>query len=221
MKKVLLTSVAALGVAILPLGAADAADYSAAPVFNWSGFYAGLHGGFLNADVTITEDITVAGTASGFIGGAYAGYNFPPMMAPNLVLGVEADVGFGDINKPAPPILPDEADDVFGYNLDWNAHFRGRIGLPIGDGNIMPFVAGGLALAGFHVRQETLPVGGTYVGGTIGAGVDVAFSPSLVGLAEVLWDCFADKTYTFGSDEYTAHLSTFTARIGIAYQFPP
>jgi outer membrane immunogenic protein len=214
MKKVLLSTAAALGVAMLPLGAADAADYSAAPVFDWSGFYAGLHGGYLHGDIDIDDEgIPVSGTISGFVGGALAGYNFAT--APWL-WGVEADVGFGNPTGSGAPSGQDAVLDLFSYDFHWNAHFRGRVGVPVGDGSVVPFLAGGLALAGFDVIEEA-SLGGTYVGGTIGGGVDVAFSPTVFGRAEILYDAFGSKTY----DDYTVNLSTFTARLAIAVKFPP
>jgi outer membrane immunogenic protein len=59
-----------------------AAVYNPAPAFTWTGPYVGLQGGYGWGGGTI-------GT-SGWIGGAYAGYNF--QTGTNLVLGIEGDI---------------------------------------------------------------------------------------------------------------------------------
>jgi opacity protein-like surface antigen len=98
---------------------------------------------------------------------------------------------------------------LYDYDLHWNAHLRGVLGFA--HGSFKPFVAGGLALAGFDVTEYGLPVGGTYVGWSLGGGVDVRFTEKIIGRAEVLYDDYGAKSY----DDFDAGLSGWTARLAI------
>src|SRR3954454_306044 len=126
MKKILLSSVALLGLsaaafaADLPSRRAAPAPYVAVPVFTWTGFYVGVNAGygFSNNDrnglgaynVTGAGDVSPAifapGTTitqgaldrdnSGFVGGGQIGYNY---QIGQWVIGVEADLQYADLNK--------------------------------------------------------------------------------------------------------------------------
>jgi outer membrane immunogenic protein len=93
MTRTLLFASAAIGAAMLPLGAANAADaFRPARAFDWTGFYAGIHAGWLNGDVNIHEE-NGGGNISGHIWGFLAGYNFYYPPAAPWLLGAEADFG--------------------------------------------------------------------------------------------------------------------------------
>jgi outer membrane immunogenic protein len=125
MKKLLLSSVALLGLSV----AASAADlprraappvYAPVPVFTWTGFYVGVNAGYAwgdnNNDGTVfvpagalAPGVPVAGTTvntfglgvgnggddGGFTAGGTAGYNW---QAGGFVFGVEGDINWADIN---------------------------------------------------------------------------------------------------------------------------
>eukprot|EP01036_Dinobryon_divergens_P051150 gene51150-68474_t len=107
MKKLLLTTVAAFGLAT-PAFAADipaagepvAPAYIAPAAFNWSGPYIGVHLGYgFNGEFNDAID-----GASGFVGGLQAGYNvqFDP-----LVVGIEAEISYTDLSETSGPIKAD------------------------------------------------------------------------------------------------------------------
>jgi opacity protein-like surface antigen len=102
----------AIGVAVIaalmgrPALAADMAVKAPvpAPIYSWTGFYAGLDGGGAWATQTASDAfvclVAVCGAnavppafgtlkGSDFIGGLYAGYNF--MLAPKWLVGIEGD----------------------------------------------------------------------------------------------------------------------------------
>src|SRR3954453_8829253 len=130
LKLALLASIAgcALGQGSLPASATDIAvprmyakapPMVASPVYDWSGFYAGIHGGYAADPATGTFDprgFTTASTSAGPLiffdqttpafgfsespkggfGGFQIGYNWQPLGSPWL-FGVEADASFGRI----------------------------------------------------------------------------------------------------------------------------
>ena len=105
MKKLLLSSVALLGIAGFAAGA-TAADLpsrqpvmAAIPIFTWTGFYVGVNAGF--GFNTNDEDVFVPGIGfvgsnndGGFVGGAQIGYNY---QIGQLVIGVKTDLQYADL----------------------------------------------------------------------------------------------------------------------------
>ena len=193
--------------------AAIAADVyePAAETYDWAGPYVGLHAGYLWGDADVTEEgLLSGGSVDGLIGGIVAGANF---QTGNLVFGAEGDFGLTDADGTG-----DNAIDVYTYDMDWNAHLRGRVGLAMD--NTVFFVAGGLALTEFHLGYENLlPPGGTYTGWTIGGGVEHAFSDSWVAGAELLYDDYGSKTYDFVAETVKVDLDALTIRASLKFNF--
>lgn len=195
-------------------GVASAADVSVPAAYDWSGFYGGVHAGYLWGNVDLT-DVGVAvpgGSFDGFVGGPLAGFN---MQHDNLVFGFEGDFGWSnaDGQGTALPPTPD-----FAYDLNWNGHIRARAGLAAD--NFLFFAAGGLALADFDVTEVGgPPTGKTYTGFTIGGGVDVGFSENLIGRVEYFHDEYGKASYTIGVDPYTSDISSDTVRAALIYRF--
>jgi outer membrane immunogenic protein len=87
-------------------------------------------------------------------------------------------------------------------------------------GGVMPFVAGGLALADFDVTEGggiMSQSGGLFTGWTVGVGADVRFSDRVFGRAEVLYDDYGSKQY----DTFTASLTGWTARVALILKLGP
>ena len=215
MRNSLLATTAALGIAMMPLGAAQAQT-----PFDWSGFYAGLHGGFLSGDVNLTGilDGMLGGPISGLIGGPLAGYNFAPttFFSGPVVFGVEGDFGLAGATGTGTSQTADNSIDLYyHYDLSWDAHLRARAGIPMG--NFMPFIAGGLAFADLNITETGgAPQGGLYTGWTVGTGADVALGNNMVGRAEVLYDDYGTKAYT----DYSASLTAWTGRVALIWRLP-
>jgi outer membrane immunogenic protein len=196
------------------LGVSSAAD--ARPLDSWHGFYVGAHAGSLGGSVNLTETSGPGdprGAISGFIGGPLAGYAFTPA---TLAFAIEGDLGFGSVNGTGlflPPVVI--TTEEYFYHLTWNAHLRGLVGLP-GGGPITPFLAGGLAFADFNVTEESSPgiTGAVYTGFTVGGGLNAEFSPTVTGRAEVLYDDYGNRTY----DDFSVHLTTWTARVALIFR---
>ncbi len=142
MRKIMLLAAAAALVSA-PAFAADftrPTAYVSAPGYNWTGFYVGAHGGYASGR---TQDITNAGAQErdlyGAFGGGQAGYNY---QIGSVVLGVEADVSYGDISSSwgganqFDPYYGKDAANLFGTA-------RGRIGYAFD--RVLVYATGGLA----------------------------------------------------------------------------
>ena len=193
MKKFLLGTVALVAFAA-PAAAADLAarPYTKAPppmiatVYDWSGFYIGVNGGWGTSQNCWTN--TAAGgvavapategchDADGGTVGGQIGYRW---QAGNWVFGLEAQGNWADFNGSnaslvAVPAINRSKIDAFGL-------FTGQVGYAAN--NVLFYVKGGAAVT--DNRYEGL-VSGTVIdrseqtrwGGTVGAGVEYAFAPN-------------------------------------------
>jgi outer membrane immunogenic protein len=210
MTRSVLMVTAAVGFAVLPLGAADAQT-----PLDWSGGYLGVHAGYLWGDVTVDDGVFPdGGPIRGPVAGGLFGYNFAMTPVPPVVFGVEADFGLANVTGIGGTCFPCGDNVVtYGYDLDWDAHFRVRAGMP--GGTVMPFLAAGLALAELNVTSDEM-FGGVFVGGTVGGGVDVKLGPRVIGRVEGLYDWYARKNYDF----YSVDFHAFTARAALIVRLP-
>lgn len=111
----LVAAATAASAADLPRRAAPPV-FTPVPVFTWTGFYAGINAGYAwnsdsarlhnadgEADTTkYISDLGIARTrphSSGFAGGAQLGYNYQFTPGSGLVVGLEADAQYTDLNK--------------------------------------------------------------------------------------------------------------------------
>ena len=212
-------------------GAALAADVSepVASTYDWSGPYVGVHAGYLWGDVDVSyEELTnIGGEIDGFIGGGLVGFN---LQSDNLVFGVEGDFGLtgADGNGSRECIIDiDCTTEIYSYDYDlnWNAHLRGRVGLAM-DRTLL-FVAGGLAIAEHELgaTYDNLMSGSgteTHYGFTIGGGAEYAISDNLLLRVEYLYDDYGEERYNFGKDpgdHYDVDLTTHTVRAAVSYKF--
>ena len=176
MRKTIVGTVAILAIS----GAAHAADYQRpvfkapppppAPVMHWTGFYAGLNGGYSFGQARSTAfsgtagEVEISKRVDGWLGGVQAGYNW--QTSSNWLLGVEADFQItgeraglgvsggstrttvlgGDFN------LVSTLAAANSYSMPWFGTFRGRLGYVI-DPQVLLYATGGLAVA--DVKYET------------------------------------------------------------------
>lgn len=198
-------------------GYANAADYvEPGPTCgNWSGLYVGAHAGYLwgngKGDSDDIADIDANIDPDGFIGGALLGANF---QADCLVFGVEGDIGFGDV---------DGSDNDVGIGIgadaevNWNGHVRARLGYSAGE--VMPFIAGGLAVAGVDVDSDLGDDSNTHYGFTLGAGLDWAVSESFIIRAEYLYDNYGKETYDIDDTDIDGDFDSHTVRAALIWNF--
>ncbi len=178
-----------------------------APVFTWTGIYAGLNigGGWVDPS-----------NVSGVVGGGQIGYNYQFATAP-IVVGLEADFQGTSIARRG----------VFGAetSLPWFGTVRGRAGLTLLDNRLLVYGTGGFAYGEVKygwggARNDTL------TGWTAGGGVEYAFLPDWLAKIEYLYsDISKDYAgswnpitgiYTVGHERHT---KINTVRAGVNYHF--
>jgi len=133
------------------------------PVYDWTGFYAGLSGGATWGTATWSSDPdgtqgTVSGS-SGIIGGTI-GYNMQNIGA--FVVGEEFDISWRKFNFtiPAATCMPS-----CNLESDWMATARLRLGVPVG--RFLPYVTGGMSMGDFVAQVP---------GGLLGHSGNVTFN---------------------------------------------
>ena len=243
MKKILLVtaSLIALGAAA-PAVAADLAarPYTKAPamiaaVYDWSGFYVGVNGGWgssRNSWDSVTPFLVGpegSNNANGGTVGGQVGYRW---QAGTWVFGLEAQGNWADFKG-------SNASTLFGpgfvNNSKTNAFglFTGQVGYAAN--NFLLYVKGGAAVTSNSYRINTAAGAlfgttsdDTRWGGTIGVGAEYAFAPNWsVGL-EYDHLFMQDKTYNFtngagvlvGNDRVRQDVDLFTARLNYRFGGP-
>lgn len=188
-------AIAATIVAAVSAHAADIARpvYKAPPVvvpmYDWSGFYIGINGGWGRADYDHNFNIAghynlVAGdtfsySKSGGVLGGHLGYNW---QAGAWVFGVEGSImkTWLDSDVQISPFFP--ATDTWQSKVDWVATVTGRVGYAWN--NVLGYVKGGWAYSSYNdYVQDTfdyVSVDGKKSGWTLGGGVEFALSPNWI-----------------------------------------
>lgn len=145
-------------------------------VFSWTGPYLGAHVGVRFAEhhdwmfFEPTGTVLTGTSSTSLVGGLHAGYNW--QMSPSLLVGVEADISYGQndasLAGSAPPfatVANQLSTPGLGFNtvtttsttltqrmaseLDWTGSLRGRIGLT--NDRMLFYFTGGLALGHIEV----------------------------------------------------------------------
>lgn len=205
MKSVLVTAVAlALGAGLVSANAADiqrrampakAPEY-VTPIYNWTGPYIGISGGYGWGNSNF-------GDPDGGIFGATLGYNW---QMGNLIAGIEGDISWSGL----------EDDTAAGsINNDWLGTARGRLGFNAG--RFMPYVTGGLAVG--NIDASIAGVGSsnsTEVGWTVGAGVEAAISGPWTAKVEYLYVDLGEGDSIGG---VRPDFTTSIVRAGLNYRF--
>jgi outer membrane immunogenic protein len=183
MKRIFATIAGAAGL-MFGVSAAHAADMVDSCADTWTGLYIGAHAGYQTGD---TDTVGAVGDVDidGIVGGGLAGYN---VQYCQFVVGVEADIGFGDVDGASGAVT----------DFDLQAQGHGRVRLGWAWDSVMPFVAGGIALADMDVRVGAGKDSHTHAGFSIGGGLDVMVSDSVVLRAEYIYDNYESRNYAIG-----------------------
>jgi len=168
-------------------------------LFNWTGFYAGIHGGYAWGNAAGLNP-------NGFVGGAQAGYNF--QVSPSGVLGFETDISATSID--------DKAGGVK-FGVDYLGTIRARAGYTVD--RAMFYATGGAAYG-----RGALEVGGLsntqfHWGWTLGGGVEAMVTPNVSARLEYLYVDLAKETYQSVVGPTSVGYKTNIVRGGLNYRF--
>ncbi len=198
------------------------------PVWSWTGPYVGLHVGAVDGDLDGTVDVEdpivserVTTDPNGIMGGIQAGYNY---QFDSIVLGLEGDVSFGDVDDVVYPTIvgfPARVEP----EIEWMATIRGRLGWAWD--RTLFYATGGVAFTDVKAKIDAGPAGSdsdksSYFGWTVGGGVEHAVSDSISLKAEYLYADFGKEKFSFFDDYITsddAKLTTHTFRVGVNWLF--
>ena len=210
MKKILLTTTALIALGIAPAAAADLAarPYTKAPIavaaYNWSGFYAGINGGWGSSrnrwDETSLGVALSEGShdATGGTVGGQIGYRW---QAASWVFGLEAQGNWADFK--GSNVIPLAAAFTDETRIDAFGLFTGQVGYAAN--NVLFYVKGGAAVTSNRYRvlatgtgvQLANTVDDTRWGAAVGVGLEYGFAPNWSAGIEYNHLFMQDKTYNF------------------------
>ena len=204
---------------------ASSADLGRKPVYkapammaayDWSGFYAGIVGGWAWDRTSQTNTSTGAPTGGfsgdgGMIGGP-AGYNW---QMNNIVFGLEGDMSWARVEASTTTNCPAGCNS----RLDWLGTARARVGF-VGGGNWMAYGTGGAAFAGIHSWSGANSGDDTKTGWAAGAGVETKFAGPWSAKLEYLYTDFGQTdAYSTPTPVVNDYTRTHVLRAGVNYQF--
>jgi len=181
--------------AVLMTSSAFAADLTNEPVpvaapesFSWTGFYAGVHGGYgwgdvdysFNDDGHYNDDAgdKFGHSVGGGVFGGQVGYNY---QINNFVLGIAGSLSWSDIGKSG-VVSPFDDDDIWETKVDWYGTVTPRIGYAFDRAQI--FAKGGLAFGRVsnyvHDNSDYVEAKDTRTGWTVGAGAEYAVTNNVL-----------------------------------------
>ncbi|MGE0232656.1 MAG: outer membrane protein [Flavobacteriaceae bacterium] len=243
MKKIVLSTVAALALSTAAAYAADMPQAQApipygAPGFNWAGFYAGLHAGYITGDADVTSIASTGGATDrvpgnfyttdvdGAVFGGQLGYN---CQFGSWVFGVEGYVSGSTADGTTLSVFG-AADDIYGVEVDWMAGVTAKVGYAMN--RWLAYVKGGYA--GANVNYSVTDTVGPSIGAgsasqwmsgyQIGGGVDYALTNNLILGVEYRFADYGSETFVVplgagGSVTDNLDLQTHTIMVNANYKF--
>ena len=198
--------------------APSAPYYDPVPVFAWTGFYAGINGQFGVGSFT-RGGSAVFGSPIGGLGGATVGYNY---QSGKLVVGAEADIGFGS--------LSDSGNFGPGTTGTGKINTLGTARMRVGYvwDRALLYVTGGYAGTSLNgsvsdfTRSPNLGLSESHYlnGYAVGAGVEYAITTRISVKGEYIFTGFNSTQYFAGTrDAVSSGANINLIRAGLNYHF--
>ncbi len=227
MKRVVLAGMGALAMVTM-MGAANAADLSrrhampakapayVVPGYNWTGFYAGINGGYGFGHSEWSNPVGTSGfDIDGGVVGGTLGYNY---QVNQIVFGLEGDVDWSGIKGQTSTGIC--VGGTCETSNNWLATARGRIGYAFN--RIMPYLTAGAAFG--DVKMNLPGIGSetdTRAGWTAGAGVEFALTGPWTAKVEYLYADLGKATCSAATCGVSTNVdfNTSLVRAGFNYRF--
>jgi len=214
----------------------------AASIWNWSGFYAGVSGGWgfdPRSDVVFPLAGSPVGKTSGKGGGIVGGTVGINWQHGSLVTGIEGDISWADIKTSGiatvlvpcggvcgplviPPFIPVHCTNPCESTLSGLATVRGRVGFAL-PSSLLIFGTGGGAFGRFSNSETGFGNASGYrLGWTAGGGIEGMLAPNWTWKAEYLFVNFIHKQIPYNQNSNGLQQNGFQTnivRIGVNYKF--
>ncbi len=208
----------ALGlIAFMGMNAANAADVimeeppapmpvEELPVASWAGPYVGLSAGYGFGGESEDESFGNSIDTDGFVGGAFAGYNWE---TGGIVAGVEGDVGYSGVEG-------ENAGTEVESGVEGS--LRARLGYVVTPDVLLYTTAGGAAKQ-MEVTEGGVSDDNTMVGWTAGVGTDVKITEQVFGRVEYRYTDYGSEEFTTagGSGDVDAKDHRITFGVGMKF----
>lgn len=188
----------------------------AAPIYNWSGIYIGINGGYGFGDTNWTAVPTGSFNVDGGLVGGTIGANW--QMGP-AVFGIEADGDWQGIS--GHDSVTSLCGGICETKSDWVATVRGRLGYAFD--RVLLFGTGGVAFGGIQSGFTGGPYqNNTEVGWTAGAGLEFAITDNVTAKVEYLFIDLSNATCNVDCGG-TTPVSFYESAVrgGINFKFNP
>ena len=189
------------------------APASAAPAYNWTGFYAGVEGGGgwgrIGLDASFVDDAKL----SGVLGGVQAGYN---QQFGNWVVGVGADINAANIRGSM-----NWGAEIYSGKINYFGAIEGRGGYLLKPDLLIYGTFGG-AFANVTAKVDAAPLSfedkQTMTGWTVGAGIEYAVTPNISTFVQYKHFGLGSTTFTL-DDPASIHLKFDVVKGGFNFKF--
>lgn len=202
----------------LPSRYASAPYYEPAPIFSWTGVYAGLNGQFGVGSYT-RGGASVFGSPIGGLGGGTVGYNY---QSGKLVVGAEGDIAFGGLSD-SRNFGPGAAGSG-----EINALGTARVRVGYVWDRALLYITGGYAGTGLNGKvsdfagsPNLLISDSHYLNGyAVGAGVEYAITTKISVKGEYIFTGFNSTPFFSGTrDSIGSGANINLLRAGVNYHF--
>ena len=184
---------------------APAAPMEEPPVASWGGAYAGITLGY-GFEGRANDSATGAIDTDGFVGGAFAGYNYD---AGGIVAGVEADINYSGVEGANGAAVAESGVD---------GSLRARLGYAVTP-DILPYITAGGAAQRLEITDGAGSDANTTLGWTAGVGTDVKVTENVFGRVEYRYTDFGSETFNTGSGARSVDSRDHRIQFGVGMKF--
>lgn len=176
------------------------------PVASWAGPYAGIQLGYGFGGESEDETNGNSIDTDGFVGGAFAGYNWE---TGGIVAGIEGDIGYSGVEG------SNAGTDV---ESGVEGSLRARLGYVLTPDILLYTTAGGAAKR-LEVTEGGVSDANTMVGWTAGVGTDVKITEQVFGRVEYRYTDYGSENFATGTGSGDVDAKDHRIQFGVGMKF--